>query len=367
MVQSKLKLLLLLSLVFVLTGCSFFGSIEWEWKGPQANVNGKVVLRDLGAPFSDARIFFNGPVNRSVTTRRSGRYAIDLPAGTYDVTVRTLHDDYQTQIRVSAGGSEIVDLAFWANSWFDKATFYSLSGIRRWEFAGNHLVYTDDGELARWEQSEVRVYFDTSRAPVPTWRAEQWADDYFEHIRRTWRPLLKDSIAFERVYSSNLADVVVEWVPAGSLVYGEGIRVAVQSFYYRENGALRNVRIKIDEDWATARGLWEHEWARAMGIGYIDDRYSLMYPEMWSSSQRTVFSNKEARHVQLIYDLPSGLSRYNVWSMAAEADEVDGEEIQPLADIELGMGTGYSGHARLVDGSVVPMDSFAAAEGLLGW
>lgn len=359
--KAKPKIVLLIALLFLTTGCSMFGSIEWEWKGPRTNVSGKVSLRDLGAPLTAARIFFNGPVDRSVTTRRSGAYSIDLPAGTYDVTVRTLHDDYKTQVRVSGGGAEVIDLPFWTKSWFDKATFFSLSGIRRWYFEGGRLVYSDDGELARWEQPRVRIFFDGSYLP-PSY-AEQLAKSYFSHIRGTWRSLLKDTIAFERVYSRNGADVEVRWVPPGHLTDREGYRVAAQSFFYWQDGSLRKVIIEIDEEWATEPGLWEHEWARAMGIGYTDDPNSLMYPEL-RASQRRSFASWEARHVQLIYDLPSGLSRSQVWSLTAETD---GEEDGAAAELAMGIGTGYGGHARRVDGQVVVIDPFEAADKIFGW
>lgn len=365
--KAKLKIPLLIALVFTLTGCSLFGSIEWEWTAPGARVNGTVALRNIGAPLAHARVLFKGPVQRSVTTKRTGAYSVDLPSGTYDVTVRTLHGEYSKRLYVG-GGTERIDLEFSPGSWFDRSLFLSLSGIRRWYFDGDRLVYRDDGELARWEQSRVRVYFDGSR--VPAWSANQWAKSYMNYVQSYWGPLLRHTIAFERVESSTAADVVVRWVEPGTLTDPEGYRVAAQSFYYWQDGSLSKVVIEIDADWADVKGLWEHEWARAMGVGYSDDSMSLMYPD-FTPSQRTSLTSREQRHVQLMYDLPSGLSRAQVWSLAAEAGGsavVEGDEADalPLVALDAGLGTGYGGHVRRVDGQVVPVDSLQAADKVFG-
>lgn len=360
-VKLILRLGVLLGLVAVLSGCSMFGSIEWEWKGPRNDVRGYVKLYELGAPMTDARVFFNGPINRSTTSRRSGAYSITLPNGTYDVTVSTLHHDYTR--RVTILNDQVLDLVLPAPGWFDRELFYWLSGIRQIDADGRAR---DIGEMARWEQSKVRIFFDTLNAPwgVP---ATTWANQYFAHIRGTWRDLLKDSIIFEQVYSGTYADVVVAWVPAGSLDVGPDYRrVATKSAYYWSDGSLERVRIWIDEEFATVPGIWEHEWAQAMGIGYSNDPKSLMYPEL-RSNQRTYFSTSEIRHIRLIYDLPSGLTKSHVWSMSADEGAEDEDAEGQLPALVEAASSGYAGHIRTVDGSVIPLDPFEAAEAVLGW
>lgn len=358
--RSVFRLGALLALVAVLSGCSMFGSIEWEWKGPRREVKGYVYLRDLGVPLVGARIFFNGPIDRSDVTRRSGFYCVTLPNGTYDVTVRTLHDDYKT--RVTIRDSEIIDFKFWAGSWFDKNEFLGLAGIRRYYFQNDRLTYDELGEMARWEQSKVKVFFDTSNAPWGA-PASTWANLYFSHIRDTWRQVLKDTIAFERVYSASSADVEVKWAPAGSLVDGQGYRVATRTAYYWDDGSLRKVRIEIDEDYALEPGIWEHEWARAMGLSYTNDRNSVLYPAL-ERNQRTELSPLEKRYAQLIYNLPSGLTKGDVWGMSAEQGEEGDEDMPSLVQ---GAGSGYAGHMRTLDGRIVPMDPFEAADTVHSW
>lgn len=357
------RLGLLLALALTVSGCSFFGSVEWEWESPPGHVTGTVELRDLGAPLVNARVFFNGPINRTAVSNRSGGYQINLPKGTYNVTVRTLHDDYTTQVVV--GGSQVSHLRVSAKGWYERHLFLALSGMRQYYFEGDHLRSQDDGEMARWEQPKVRVYFDTANAPWGA-RASSWADTYFRHILGTWRSLLKDTVEFERVYTESLADVVVQWKEAGTIPGPGGSTVAgiVRNLRYYANGALRLVRIEIDERFALEPGLWEHEWARAMGVGYSYDPYSLLYPAL-EYSQRTSLSSSEARHIQLMYDLPSGLRLGRVYSMALSEDAGDSDPSkteQPELMFEQALGSGFTGHVRTLDGRVTALEPFEAQD-----
>ncbi|MBA3732670.1 MAG: carboxypeptidase regulatory-like domain-containing protein, partial [Gammaproteobacteria bacterium] len=65
-----------------------------EEKGPPGALTGRIVAADSGAPISGARLYFAGQAT-DATTDKAGRYAVELPAGNYRLSV--VHPDYATQ------------------------------------------------------------------------------------------------------------------------------------------------------------------------------------------------------------------------------------------------------------------------------
>jgi len=65
-----------------------------EEKGPPGALSGRIVAADSGAPISGARLYFAGQAT-DATTDQNGRYAVELPAGNYRLSV--VHPDYATQ------------------------------------------------------------------------------------------------------------------------------------------------------------------------------------------------------------------------------------------------------------------------------
>lgn len=351
------RLVGLLLLTVFLSGCQFSGRWEWDWDFSDYNISGQAELDALGAPVVGAYVFFNGPVDRRVETTRSGKFQVYLPSGTYDVKVWTLHDDtYQTRMTVRENG--VVDLTLRLKSWYQEKLFYALSGMTRYYMNGDYLDWDHQGELVRWEQKRVYVYFDTYNAP--TWKAEDWAKMYLAYLRSTWESSILDGrITFERVFSSGQADIVVRWVEAGSLWPHGAITRHVR---YHNNGSLDRVQIEIDEDYGSAKEIWAHELARAMGVGASYDKSSLMYPAL-ESDQRIDLSPTEKRHIQLMYDVPSGL-RHGTWVLGMAATSDGGEGGSALTEAP---SSGFSGYVRTFDGRITEISESEAGDALYAW
>lgn len=345
---------------FVLSGCRFYGEVDW--KVPRYTVSGTGDVEQLRAPLVGAYVDFDGPVYVRVETDRTGRYRVNLPKGRYDVTVRALHDDYTTWVWVDKDG--VLDLRVSLRSWYQPALFEALSGIRQYYFDGGGRLTWRWGELVRWEQPVVYVYFDTYNAPAA---AYTWSRDYLRFLNETLGSLFKGRVRFQETLSRAAADIEVFWARAGTLPQS-AITTHVR---YHQNGALDLVRIQIDERWGADESIWKHELIRALGVSYSYDEYSLLYPALLPG-QRTSLSTAESRHIQLMYDLPSGLSATGYWGLqayGASLDTVAGPDGAGggLGELNESRSTGYSGYARLQDGRVVELAEHEAAAQIFAW
>lgn len=344
-----LGLVSLLIALTVLAGCSghVVGRIDWS---KTYDVYGVVQLRDTGLPLFDATLTFDGPVRRSVSTDRKGRYSLRLPAGDYRVTLHSVHGTHQERVRVQSHGT--VFNWYVRPAWsFDRSLFYEMSGLYRIYANPSGQIDWDYGEIHRWEKSQVAVYFDYARSD--SWANPGWSSRYWDVVNG-WRPILNHTVNFRQVSSLNQADVIVQWVPPGSL----GDHIAVLSSYYYENGALDEVLIKIDVDHGNDLNLWSHEWARAMGLSYVSvDRFSVLFP-YYVDGQRNSLTPAERNHARLVYDLPSGLRLNPIFGTMAldpDADDVDLAEL-----VEEIRSTGYWGHMVTVDGDVLELNEAEA-------
>lgn len=348
-ITRKASLATLILLAVFISGCSFYGSVRVEVR--RHSVSGVVTLSDIGTALANTEVFFNGPMDRRVVTDRHGRYSVHLAEGWYNVTVRTLHGDYSDRVKVS--GSQVTNLPV-KTSWYDRELLYALSGMTRYEIADWGGLTSSPGQLVRWDRSTVKVYFDTRNAP---WNAPSgWAEAYLADVQK-WYSRLGGRIRFERTYSDLNADVVVQLVPAG--YFGNGI---AQHVWHAYNGVLEGARIWIDVAYAKDRDLWEHEWAHAMGVYHSFDQRSVMYPAVLDN-QRLSLSSNEERHIQLMYDLPPGLTVSRSWgAMSVEGDEVSEYEV-----MESETGWTYSGHIRTADGRTIELSEYEAQDLMFSW
>ncbi len=110
----------------------------------------------------------------------------------------------------------------------------------------------------------------------------------------------------------------MRWVPPGWFGDQAAITRQVAQYY---NGALKRVEIEIDVQWADFPGVWEHEVGHAMGLGYVSDKGSVMYPRLaLTGPQRRTLSQHEAAHVRLMYDIPSGQRLAGGWGVWGRGD-----------------------------------------------
>lgn len=291
-------------LVLVTIGLLVSGCVGWTdgayYKGA---VTGRATARigRYSFPLMGARIV---PAHGygEAQTDRNGRYTYrGLEPGHHQVTLQTLHATYNDSVYVPAEQRRPQRL-----DWnvrppaIHSETFFFLSGLKNLWVDNKGRYDFDDGELVRWEKSVVTVYFDVDGAPEDfDWG---WIDQYWAELNR-WHEYVAGRIRFARSWNEPTADIVVRWVPKGSL--GEYAGIARHVAYYA-NGALKRVEIEIDVAYGHLRGLWAHEFAHAMGVGHVQDEDSVMNPYL-RPGQRTTFSPQEVEHIRLMYDIPSGV------------------------------------------------------------
>lgn len=347
-----LSLVALLVAMAVLAGCS--GHVIGRIEIPGGyDLHGEVYLRNTNLPLVNAALTFDGPVKRTARTNRQGRFAVRLPAGNYYVEMSTVHGTYSRSVNVSSNGT--MDWPVTPSWGFNSNLFYEISGLHRVFAYPDGFIDWTYGELIRWEQSQVNVYFDFARSH--DWANPNWANRYWEVVSG-WRSTLNHAIGFRQVYSLNQADVVVQWVAPGSL--GQNIAVLSTSTY--QNGALREVRIQIDVNHGNDLNLWSHEWARAMGLSYVSDRMSVLFP-YHVDGQRNSLTLAERNHARLVYDLPSGLrlkSTFGTMAIDPTAEDVD-----PVELVEESLSSGYRGHMITADGNFVELSELEAQQHFL--
>lgn len=307
-------------------------------------VFGTVNIAGTNIPVYEAELRFSGPVFRTVKTDRTGQYSVHLPAGRYTVEVRTVHGTYLRSVHVS--GTTHFNLQL-DPAWFNAELLYQISGMRRIFWNPNtNAVEWDYGELHRWEQSQVRVYFDFANSVGGAQRS--WADSYWSEIY-AWQQLLGGKVMLLEVFDPSLADIVIQW----KLLQNGA---ASRQLQYYENGALRKVLIEIDVRFWDDSALWVHQMAHAMGLSYLNDPQSVLYPLHLPQTQRVSLSPQERNHARLVYDLPSGLRLLSGFSILS-LDETEGEE-QPPATFEVSRSSGYRGYLVTGDGEVFEIDEW---------
>lgn len=339
------RILLLVLLATALTGC-----VSWR-EGDhygRSELYGQAVLAVDGFPIYGADVQLSGKAYSKTTTSRNGTFSFRrLPEGDYHASLHALHGSYTTNVWVKDGATL---------NWrveprgVDRQLFHALSGLKRYYVDRSGLTW-DYGPLVRWENRVINVFMDVQSAPSGL--DPSLPDRYWREVRR-WNDILKGRYTFRRVDRSHDADITVTWVPRGYL--GDQAGIARHVAFY-ENGALKKVEIEIDIAYADWAGVWEHEWAHAMGVNHSTDPRSVMYPWL-TSSQRTTFSSHEIAHLRLMYDIPSGrrLSQYGV--LVAEGFEPVDLDDAPM--VEEAPVTGQRGHVRTLEGEFIPwgLDQF---------
>lgn len=347
-----LSLVALIVALAVLAGCS--GQVIGRIEIPGGyDLHGEVYLRNTNLPIVDATLTFNGPTTRTVRTNRQGRFAVRLPSGNYYVELHTVHGTYSRQVYVGSNGR--IDWPVTPSWGFNPNLFYEISGLHRvYSYPDGSLDWYY-GELIRWEQPQVNVYFDFAQSH--SWANPNWAGRYW-NVVNGWGTTLNNVLSFRQVYSLNQADVVVQWVAPGSL--GQNIAVLSTSTY--QNGALRQVLIKIDVDWGNDENLWAHEWARALGLSYVSDQKSVLFP-YHVAGQRNSLTLAERNHARLVYDLPSGL-RLNQ-TFGTMAIDLAAEDADPVELVAESLSSGYRGHMVTTDGTVIEISEADAESHLM--
>lgn len=274
-----------------------------DWGGGRAGISGRATVQIGGYtfPLYGARIVVGSSHGGFSQTNRNGHYSYGrLAAGNHRVTLQALHGTYSDSIYVRGDGQQPQTLDWRVRpKGLDSELFFHLSGLRSLYVNDRGHFSTVNGDLVRWEKSLIRVHFDVYGAPHGF--DPYVADQYWREVRR-WESRLDRRITFARTTDPYAADIVVSWVPEGWL--GDHAGIAKHVAFYA-NGALKRVEIEIDVAWADYPGLWEHEFAHAMGVDHVRDAASVMYPYL-GYNQRKTLSTKEIAHVRLMYDIPSG-------------------------------------------------------------
>lgn len=310
-------------------------------------VTGEVTLAGTNLPLHNAELRFVGPWHRTVTTNRSGTFSLQLAEGAYTVELRTVHGTYTRSIYVDKASHVTWDVQ---PTGLNIELLYQLSGIREvfWNSA-TQTVEWRPGELNRWEQSLIRVNFDYMNSTPGA--QPHWADQYWTEML-SWQQLLGGRVLFTQVSNPAQADIVVTWVPAGFL----GNQVSSRQLQYYENGALRRVTIQIDVRFWDDAALWVHQMAHAMGLSYINDAASVLYPLHLPNTQRATLSIPERDHARIIYDLPSGLRPLGGFGIQS-LDVTEGSASDMPLEVTQSRYSGYRGHIVTEDGEVVEMSS----------
>lgn len=307
------KLAVVFLVALLATGC-----IEWaEGGAPRpGSIQGRAQVEVGGTrfPVNDAQVVASGATNAVTYTGRNGWFQLNrLREGTHTVQLRALHDTYTKSLYVS--DSEELHFTVKPAVVFPEL-FFQLSELKRVYVDANDRLTWDYGELVRWEKSTISVYMDVQSAPYGL--DPRIADKYWRELDN-WERYLAYQYRFVSTNDPQKADIIVRWIPPGSMWPEVGI--ARQIAHYA-NGSLRLVEIEIDVAWADEPGLWEHELAQAMGVGQVNDPKSVMYPYL-TKGQRTTLSSTEAAHVRLMYDIPSGQRLVGggagMWALAAPA------------------------------------------------
>lgn len=294
------------------------GCITWAEDGtPRGGITGRatVTIGGYTFPLAGARVTAPGTYS-TVATNRNGQYShTRLPTGRQRVTLRPLHGAYERTVFVQEHRLRTVDWDVHANR-LNADKFLQLSGLMDIFVDQRGRMDWDYGDLVRWEKRTVSVYFDETGAPrgLPAGTVQR----YIAEMNR-WESRLDNRVSFVRTRDEGRADIAVYWVPPDSL--GDHAGIAYHRAFYA-NGALKRVEIEIDVQFAQWPGLWEHEFAHAMGAGHLNDKGSVMYP-LLLQHQRATLSPDEWAHVRLLYDIPSGqrLPRHSSYGAVIVSDE----------------------------------------------
>ncbi len=334
---------MVVALALLVAGCD----VRWpERTQGSASVHGRTTLSRGGFPLAGAALTLDGPVRRQATTARNGAFALNaLPEGRYQATLRALHGTYTASMWVR--GNQVFNWRVDPID-YDRELFYELSGLKEYYVDDSGHLTWEYGQLVRWEKETLRVYIDVDGAPYQA--QPTWPEAYWQELKR-WESVLKGRLYFRRVHRAADADIVLMWQPHGFL--GDHAGIARHLAYY-ENGSLKRVQIEIDVAYGDRLELWAHELAHGMGLGHVTDPYSVMYPWL-DTGQRSTFSEREKRHVRLVYDVPSGQRLSWGYAAAAEHEEGDGESaVMPLS---LQSMSGHRGHVTSLGGAHQRLDS----------
>lgn len=290
------KLAAVLVIALLATGC-----IEWAEGGAlrPGSIHGQAHVEVGGTrfPLAGAQIVASGATNAVTSTARNGAFQLRwLREGKHTVQLRALHGTYSNSLYVV----DREQLHFTVKpTGISPELFFQLSNLKHWYVDDYDRLTWRYGELVRWEKSQISVYMDVEYAPYGF--DPRIADSYWRELDN-WEDYLAYQYRFVRAHDAERADIVVRWVPEGSMWPEVGVARQIADY---QNGSLRRVEIEIDVAWAHVPGLWEHELAQAMGLGHVTDDQSVMYPYL-SGGQRTTLSPWEVHHVRLMYDIPSG-------------------------------------------------------------
>lgn len=309
--RRSIQLMVLLGIALLTSGC--MGWVEGGSRPGSIHGNTRADVGGTLFPLSGVRLVTSGATNTLAFTNRNGSFTVGrLFEGQHTVRLQALHATYERSVFVT--GREQLP-------WTVKPTgivpelFYHLSGLKRLYIDDYGYQITDYGTLVRWEKPNIYVFMDVHAAPYGF--DARWVDEYWDELRR-WETYLSYQLGFMRIDDASRADIVVRWVPPGSL--GDHAGVAKQVAFYH-NGSLKRVEIEIDVMYGDFPGLWEHELAHAMGVEHVSDSQSVMYPFL-SHGQRTTLSPMEVAHVRLMYDIPSGQQLVGGWSGMRQAGAI---------------------------------------------
>lgn len=312
--------LIVLLLFALLTG----GCMGWADAGgprPGTIVGGaRVAVGGAVFPLYGATVATSGATNAVTSTDRNGTYMLSrLREGRHQVQLRALHGVYSQSLHVA--NRERLDWLVKPSS-INSNLFFELAALKRvWLDQYDRIHFDYGGELVRWEQTQISVFMDVQSAPYGL--PSGVVHTYWQELKR-WEQYLAHRYKFVETHDDRRADVVVRWVPPGWFGDQAAITRQVAQYY---NGALKRVEIEIDVQWADFPGVWEHEVGHAMGLGYVSDKNSVMYPRLaLTGPQRRTLSQHEAAHVRLMYDIPSGQRLAGGWGVWAADATLAGED-----------------------------------------
>lgn len=255
------------------------------------HLEGCVYLADWNVGLINATVTDIGS-GQTVTTD-DGYYALNgLHSGQRQIVVDALFNTVTVTAEVYGGQTSSLDIRVP----FDQVTFaYFDELVQRQGTNGSRRA------TMRWPIGKsIAVYFDQASAPdgyTSAHREAAWS------AVTEWPGLIGGGvISVYEVDFEDAADVIVRWVPPGSL---GGTTIGLCTISYNTDYEVYQAQIKLDVSYTgqLLRSLMLHEFGHTLYLGHSPDDRDIMYPRLQAGV--TTPSDRELEATRILYSIPT--------------------------------------------------------------
>jgi hypothetical protein len=274
---------MLVAIALVTSGC--FISATWVFDPGVYQLTGTVFFGPRGLLMDEAEVSLEGSTGtvRRTVTDVDGRFSFSsVPGDIYTLTV-TSHVGIKSEpVNLSGNRNTTVTVPYpsvVAGQPFSEADFLDISALWYWDINRDWTLQRSSQPNLRWPfGTAVSIFIEDGSGSGPGWPVpdDAWRNGVWNYVRGYWHNL---PVSWDYASNADSSHLEIEWCLAGWL----GEYVAAETQLKDVHGYLYKVIMMIDERYVSLElPVFAHELWHSLGVGHVDGKYSVMYPQITS-------------------------------------------------------------------------------------